>query len=144
MCLEMLLWSNFHLHCQESISSAVADLSTHFTGIPVVQVSSIRIAAVVAWPTRNSQSSAESPGGPVPRGQLKKFSAVLLSAKWYALSHFCFSRTSFHLCVCFSKALLQESALVKHPFLCPLQENTPSGVCPSKTPSNTTDFPKYP
>jgi hypothetical protein len=38
-------------------------------------------------------------------------------------------------CACFSRISLH---------LCPLQENTPSGVCPSKTPSNTTDFPKNP
>jgi hypothetical protein len=37
-------------------------------------------------------------------------------------SHVCFSKTSFH--------------------LCPLQENVPSCVCPNKTPSDTTDFPK--
>ena len=40
------------------------------------------------------------------------------------LSHACFSRTSS--------------------LLYPLQENTPSHVCPSKTPSDTTDFPKKP
>jgi hypothetical protein len=40
------------------------------------------------------------------------------------LSHACFSKTSFHLCL--------------------LQENTPSCVCPSKIPSDTTDFPKNP
>jgi hypothetical protein len=38
------------------------------------------------------------------------------------LSHVCFSKTSFH--------------------LCSLQENIPSRVCPSKTPSNIIDFPK--
>ena len=43
----------------------------------------------------------------------------------YVLSCACLSRTSFYLCL--------------------LQENTPSCVCPSKTPSpNTTDFPKKP
>ena len=36
------------------------------------------------------------------------------------LSHACFSRTSFHLCL--------------------IQENTPSCVCPSKTPSNMMTF----
>jgi hypothetical protein len=43
-------------------------------------------------------------------------------------------------CVCFSEMFLHKSALVLH--LCPFQENAPSHVCPSKTPSNTTDFPK--
>ncbi|KRY04322.1 hypothetical protein T03_3000 [Trichinella britovi] len=32
------------------------------------------------------------------------------------------------------ETFLHESALAFH--LCPLQENTPSHVCPSKTPSN--------
>jgi hypothetical protein len=41
-----------------------------------------------------------------------------------------------------SKAFLQESTLAFH--LCPLQENTPSQVSASKTPSNTTDFQKNP
>ena len=40
------------------------------------------------------------------------------------LSHACFSKTSFHLCL--------------------LQENTPLFVRPSKTPSDTTCFPKRP
>jgi hypothetical protein len=40
----------------------------------------------------------------------------------WVLSRGCFSRTFSH--------------------LCPPQENTPSCVCPSKTPSDTTDFPK--
>jgi hypothetical protein len=44
------------------------------------------------------------------------------------LSCACFSKTSFLLC------LLHKSALVFH--LCPFQENIPSHVCPSKTPSN--------
>jgi hypothetical protein len=35
---------------------------------------------------------------------------------------------------------LHESALAFHLYL--LQQTTPSCVCPSKTPSNTTDFPK--
>ena len=42
----------------------------------------------------------------------------------HVLSCTCFSRTSFHLCL--------------------LQLNGPSRVCPSKTPSDTTDFPKNP
>ena len=44
-------------------------------------------------------------------------------------------------CVHFSKTtFLHQSALAFH--LCPLQVNVPSRVCPSKTPCNTTDFPK--
>jgi hypothetical protein len=44
--------------------------------------------------------------------------------------------------VCFSQMFLHESALIFHP--CPLQENTPSDVYPSKTPSSITEFPKNP
>ena len=43
---------------------------------------------------------------------------------------------------CFSQMFIHESALAFH--LCPLQQNIPSRVCPSKTPSNTTDFAKKP
>ena len=38
-------------------------------------------------------------------------------------------------CVCFSDVFLHKSVLAFH--LCPIQENTPSRVCRSKTPSNT-------
>lgn len=52
------------------------------------------------------------------------------------LSRARFSRTSFT-CVCFSDTFLHASALALH--LCPLQDITPSRVCPSQTPSNTAD-----
>jgi hypothetical protein len=45
-------------------------------------------------------------------------------------------------CDCFSEMFLHKSALVFH--LCPHQENTPSRVCPSKTPSKTIDYPENP
>ena len=45
-------------------------------------------------------------------------------------------------CVCFSEMFLHESALAFH--LCPLQENTPSHVCPSKAPSDTADSAQNP
>jgi hypothetical protein len=57
----MVLLIKSHLHCQESSScvprSAVAAWSTcrHFTDIPAVQFTSVRIAAVVAQPRRNNQ-----------------------------------------------------------------------------------------
>ena len=65
-CLEMVLWSNSHLRCQEISSSVprsvVAAQTTHkhFTDTPEVQFSSVRIAAVVEKPSRNGQPSAES------------------------------------------------------------------------------------
>jgi hypothetical protein len=55
----------------------------------------------------------------------------------HVLSCACFSRASSFLCLL---QFLHESALVFH--LCPLLENTASCVCPRKTPSNTTYFPK--
>ena len=56
----------------------------HFGDIPAVQFSNVRIAAVVARPSRNSQASAESAG--VSRRDLsqwehQKFLAVPLSEK---------------------------------------------------------------
>ena len=64
-CLGMVLWSKFHLYCQETSRSVAAAHFTrkHFTDISAVQFSSVRIAAVVAWPSRNSQASAELAGG---------------------------------------------------------------------------------
>jgi hypothetical protein len=44
--------------------------------------------------------------------------------------------------VCISKTFLQDCALAFDLF--PHQENTPSPVCLSKTPSTSTDFPKNP
>ena len=64
-CLEMVLWSKFHLHCQKIISlvhrSAVTAQSTHkhFTDTPAVQFSSSGLATAVAKPSRNNQISAE-------------------------------------------------------------------------------------
>jgi hypothetical protein len=58
------------------------------------------------------------------------------------LSCACFSRTSLSVVSASVKTFLRESALAFH--LYPLQENTLSHFCPSKTPFNTTDFPKNP
>jgi hypothetical protein len=61
-----VLWSKSHLRCQE-ISSSVYRLAAtalftckHFTDIPAVQFEWVGVAAMVAWPSRNSQTSAES------------------------------------------------------------------------------------
>jgi len=87
----MLLWSKSHLDCQELSSlvhrSAVAAWSAHkhFEGIPAVQFGSVRIAAVVAQPSRNSQAWARLAwANRKDKGQQEhqeKFSAVPLSLK---------------------------------------------------------------
>jgi hypothetical protein len=54
-CLEMVLWSRSHLHCQEISNtvhrSAAAEAQStlkHFTDPPAVHFSNVRIAAVAA------------------------------------------------------------------------------------------------
>jgi hypothetical protein len=92
-CLEMVLWSKFHPRCQRISSSvhrsAVAARSTckHFTDTPAaVQFSSIGIAAVVAWPSRNSQASVETAGvsrrNSAHQQPQEKFSVVPLLTYW--------------------------------------------------------------
>jgi hypothetical protein len=58
------------------------------------------------------------------------------------IMHSFFSETSFHLCLPQQKTFLFVSALANHPSTCVCFMKT--RVCPSKTPSNTTDFPKKP
>jgi hypothetical protein len=87
----MVLWSKSLLHCQEVSSSvhrsAVAAWSTckHFTHIPAVRFSNVVIAAVVAWPSRNSQTLVKSAGvsrwDQGQQGCQEKFFAVPLLAK---------------------------------------------------------------
>lgn len=62
-CLEMVLWSKSHLCCQEisvhRLAAAALSTRKHFTDIPAIQFSSIRISAAVAQTNRDSQASAE-------------------------------------------------------------------------------------
>ena len=168
----MVHWSKSHLCYQRTGSfvhrSAVAALSTHKnlhrnTSSPAgesgeqTQISSSGMTeqSQQEGPAHESVSvDITLPNGPSPQKQEEVTNIHQKFLAWFSLQSPNKWSSTMHCKVDPYMCVLSKDSFITCPFMCLLEQNilspvsasvnVPSHVCPSKTPSNTTDFPKNP
>ena len=152
-CLEMVLWSRLHLRCQQ-FSSQVSSCSSIHSQTLHGYTSSVGIGA--------ARPQQEGPG---PTGTPEVLGCSSISEDWrptnitqLALYSLCGVPThgaQLHnirqtnqympvIHVSFHVLALGKQSFTSLPFTCVCFSKMFFHICPSKTPSNTTDFPKNP